>query len=77
MTFDMEATVRAVTAQYRDRLAKHRCVRCGDQHEDSYVKELCAVCMGGNHGRDWTDDSSYNDPRRGQAKGLNSLRRLP
>lgn len=56
------------------RIAKHRCVRCGDQHEDGYVKELCEQCD--TAGDDYAADHAADDPRRGQAEGLNALRRM-
>lgn len=61
--------------QYQARLAKHRCVRCGDQLTDDEQRIVCDTCDGAN---DYdSDDDDYNSPRRNQARELNALRRIP
>jgi len=76
MTFNIGTVIAQQTARYLERLDKHRCVRCGDQHEDDYVKELCERCDPREAGDDYSADHRADDPRRGQAAGLNALRRL-
>lgn len=69
--FDLATAVQQATARFNDRMAKHRCVRCGDQLEDGDKRLVCDRCQ--PQGDDYAADHRADSPQRGQARGLNAM----